>query len=56
LSVTFSAGAGRRLEGAAHARLMKNHDWRQIAQHTIDVYVAALPQGRHAPHRDPLST
>jgi glycosyltransferase involved in cell wall biosynthesis len=56
LSVTFCAGAGRRLEGAAHGRLMKNHDWRQIAQHTIDVYVAALPQGRHARHRDPLST
>src|SRR5712671_985150 len=29
LGATFSAGAGRRLDGAGHARLMKNHDWRQ---------------------------
>jgi glycosyltransferase involved in cell wall biosynthesis len=56
LSATFAAGSGRRLDGAEHRRLMKNHDWGQIAQHTIDVYVAALPQGRYAAHRNPLSS
>jgi glycosyltransferase involved in cell wall biosynthesis len=56
LSATFAAGKGRRLNGAEHSRLMKNHDWRQIAQHTIDVYVEALPQGRHVAHRNPVST
>jgi glycosyltransferase involved in cell wall biosynthesis len=43
LSETFRATTSRRLDVAEHERLMKTHDWRQIARHTLDVYLAALP-------------
>ena len=46
LAATFRAGTGRRLDGVEREGLMRNHDWGQIARHTLEVYVAALPEGR----------
>jgi glycosyltransferase involved in cell wall biosynthesis len=51
LNATFCAGTERRLDGVEHERLMRNHDWRQIARHTLEVYIAALPEGRGVSHR-----
>jgi glycosyltransferase involved in cell wall biosynthesis len=46
LEATFGAATGHRLDGAEREELMRNHDWGQIARHTLEVYTAALPQGR----------
>jgi glycosyltransferase involved in cell wall biosynthesis len=46
LDATFRAGTGRRLDGVEREGLMRNHDWGEIARHTLEVYVAALPEGR----------
>jgi glycosyltransferase involved in cell wall biosynthesis len=43
LSESFRAMGSRRPDVAEHERLMKTHDWRQIARQTLDVYLAALP-------------
>jgi glycosyltransferase involved in cell wall biosynthesis len=43
LDDTFLAPARRRLDIADQERLMKAHDWRQIARHTLEVYLSALP-------------
>jgi glycosyltransferase involved in cell wall biosynthesis len=43
LEEIFCATRARRLDGAERERLMKTHDWRQIARRTLDVYLAALP-------------
>jgi glycosyltransferase involved in cell wall biosynthesis len=43
LDVTFRQPVHQRLDVAEQERLMKTHDWRQIARHTLDVYLAALP-------------
>jgi glycosyltransferase involved in cell wall biosynthesis len=45
LDATFRAGTGRRLNGIEREGLMRNHDWGQIARHTLEVYTAALPEG-----------
>jgi len=42
LSARFSATTDHRLDVIEQERFMKNHDWRQIAQRTFDVYMAAL--------------
>jgi glycosyltransferase involved in cell wall biosynthesis len=46
LDATFGGGTGRRLDGVEREGLMRNHDWGQIARHTLEVYTAALPDGR----------
>jgi glycosyltransferase involved in cell wall biosynthesis len=51
LDATFCAGTERRLDGVERERLMRNHDWRQIARQTLEVYIAALPEGRGVSHR-----
>jgi glycosyltransferase involved in cell wall biosynthesis len=43
LDDTFLAPTHRRLDVADQERLMKAHDWRQIARATLDVYLSALP-------------
>jgi glycosyltransferase involved in cell wall biosynthesis len=48
LNATFSAETTRRLEAVETDRLLKNHDWRQIARHTLEAYIAARPNGRQA--------
>jgi glycosyltransferase involved in cell wall biosynthesis len=50
LSATFCARTERRLDGAEREGLMKNHDWRQIARHTLQVYIAAVSEGRGVSH------
>jgi glycosyltransferase involved in cell wall biosynthesis len=45
LDATFGAGTVRRLDGVEREGLMRNHDWVQIARHTLEVYTAALPEG-----------
>ena len=52
LSETFRATTSRRLDVAEHELLMKTHDWRQIARHTLDVYLAALPGATRAVRHD----
>jgi glycosyltransferase involved in cell wall biosynthesis len=52
LDETFLAPARRRLDIAEQKRLMQAHDWRQIARHTLDVYLAALPGATRAAHGD----
>jgi glycosyltransferase involved in cell wall biosynthesis len=46
LNARVSAGTDRRLDVIEQGRLMKNHDWREIALRTFDVYIAALSQRR----------
>jgi glycosyltransferase involved in cell wall biosynthesis len=48
LNARVSAGTDRRLDAIEQGRLMKNHDWREIALRTFDVYIAALSQRRKA--------
>jgi glycosyltransferase involved in cell wall biosynthesis len=45
LNEVFCASTRRRLDVAERGRIMKIHDWRQIARDTLDVYLAALPGG-----------
>jgi glycosyltransferase involved in cell wall biosynthesis len=47
LNARFCASSDCRLDVIEQGRLMKNHDWREIAQRTFDVYVAALSQYRN---------
>jgi glycosyltransferase involved in cell wall biosynthesis len=54
LDEIFSAPVDRRLDVAERARLMKIHDWQQIARQTLEVYLAALPAAARALRRDPL--
>jgi glycosyltransferase involved in cell wall biosynthesis len=54
LNEIFSAPVDRRLDVAERARLMKIHDWQQIARQTLEVYLAALPAAARALRRDPL--
>jgi glycosyltransferase involved in cell wall biosynthesis len=44
LEAGFAAAADRDLDVVEHQRFMKNHDWRQIAERTLDVYMSALSQ------------
>jgi glycosyltransferase involved in cell wall biosynthesis len=39
-------GNNERLDDAERERLLRVHDWRQIARHTLDVYLAALSSRR----------
>ena len=55
LDATFLAPTRRRLDIAEQERLMQAHDWRQIARHTLDVYLASLPGATRAAHSDILS-
>jgi glycosyltransferase involved in cell wall biosynthesis len=48
LNEVFCASTTRRLDVAECGRIMKIHDWRQIARDTLDVYLAALA-GASAP-------
>jgi len=50
LDATFCAGTERRMDGVEREGLMRNHDWGQIARHTLEVYIAALPEGSGAGH------
>jgi glycosyltransferase involved in cell wall biosynthesis len=52
LDEMFLAPARRRLDIAEQAQLMQAHDWRRIARHTLDVYLAALPGATRAAHGD----
>jgi glycosyltransferase involved in cell wall biosynthesis len=45
LHATFWAPTERRLDGIERERFMENHDWRQIARHTLEVYLAARAEG-----------
>lgn len=54
LGATFAARSSRRCDGAERERLMQRHDWRQIARHTLDVYIAALAKGSDAGQRAAL--
>jgi glycosyltransferase involved in cell wall biosynthesis len=56
LGEIFCAPRGRRLDAVEHERLMKTHDWRQIARRTLDVYLAALPGATRAVRRDPVGS
>jgi glycosyltransferase involved in cell wall biosynthesis len=53
LSAIF-CGSNERLDAAERERLMKVHDWRHIAQHTLDVYLAALSGTGRVARRTPL--
>jgi glycosyltransferase involved in cell wall biosynthesis len=44
LETRFAAAADHGLDALEHQRFMKNHDWREIAERTLDLYVSALPQ------------
>jgi glycosyltransferase involved in cell wall biosynthesis len=44
LEAGFAAAPDRDLDVVEHQRFMKNHDWRQIAERTLDVYMSALSQ------------
>jgi glycosyltransferase involved in cell wall biosynthesis len=46
LNAAFWAPTERRLEGLEREQFMKDHDWRQIARHTLEVYRASLADGR----------
>jgi glycosyltransferase involved in cell wall biosynthesis len=52
LDDVFLAPARRRVDVAEQERLMQAHDWRRIARHTLDVYLASLPGARRAARRD----
>jgi glycosyltransferase involved in cell wall biosynthesis len=43
LDDVLSQSAPRRLDPAECERLMRAHDWQQIARQTLEVYLAALP-------------
>lgn len=47
LHARFSATTERRLDAIEQERLLKNHDWQEIAQRTFDVYRAALSRYRN---------
>lgn len=44
LEVRFAAAADHDLDVLEHQRFMKNHDWREIAEQTLNVYISALSQ------------
>lgn len=44
LAATFATTTDRNFESAEHARFMENHNWRKIADRTLDVYLSALSQ------------
>jgi glycosyltransferase involved in cell wall biosynthesis len=52
LHETFLAPARRPVDVAEQERLMQAHDWRQIARHTLDVYLATLPGATREVRRD----
>jgi glycosyltransferase involved in cell wall biosynthesis len=65
LHATFWAPTERRLDGIERERFMQNHDWRQIARHTLEVYFAARADGtgigqhdllRYKPQRRPSAS
>ncbi len=56
LSATFSSATERRLDGVERERFLQNHDWRQIARHTLDVYVAARADGGGGGQNDALGS
>jgi len=43
------ASADRRLDARDQDQLMRRHDWREIARHTVDVYRSALPRRADQP-------
>src|SRR5437763_850104 len=47
-------GSKERLDVAERERLMRAHDWRHIARHTLDVYHAALSGSGPLSRRDPI--
>ena len=53
LNATFRTPTNRRMDGVEQELLIKNHDWRQIARHTLDVYIAALSGRQGTPVRAP---
>jgi glycosyltransferase involved in cell wall biosynthesis len=53
LSEAFRDAADWRLEPDEHERFLKDHDWREIARHTVDVYRAALPRSGKKDQRNP---
>jgi glycosyltransferase involved in cell wall biosynthesis len=44
LAATITALGDHVLDRIEHGRFMKNHDWRQIAERTLDLYISALAQ------------
>ena len=54
LKTAFCAETTRQLDAVETERLLKNHDWRQIARQTLDAYIAARPKGRQAAQDAPL--
>ena len=52
LNDTFLAPDRRLVDVADQERLMKAHDWRQIARNTLDVYLSALPGATRAARGD----
>lgn len=42
LAARFAATAERDLDPVEHQRFMENHDWRKIAERTLDLYLSAL--------------
>jgi glycosyltransferase involved in cell wall biosynthesis len=57
LSEASSGAADWRLEPGEHKRFLKDHDWREIARHTVDVYRAARSRsGKKDQPKSPAET